>query len=270
LKVKEILCRSILNKCGIEGIDYSLNPYIGCEHGCIYCYARYMGRYAGHEEEWGTFVDVKINAPSMLSRELKKKSRGLVLLSTVTDPYQPLEEKYRITRRCLERLLLYRFPVTIMTKSSLVLRDFDLLRRFESCELGMTIITDREELRSFLEPNSSSVDDRLDALERFSEAGISTYAFIGPVIPGLTDGEKDLKRLMGKLVERGVRRVLIDRLNLRYGVLQNLTRHIELKFPNLIDKFQSRVKAYNEYCREMKKLLSRIAKDSGLDYEFCF
>ena len=221
--VREVLCKSVLSRCGIEGIDYSVNPYIGCEHGCIYCYARYMRYYSGHRETWGDFIDVKINAPLVLSRELYKKPRGRVILSTVTDPYQPLERRYRLTRSCLKRLLHRNFPVNVMTKSSLVLRDLDLLAEFDSCEVGITVITDNDRLRRFLEPKASPIDERLDALRRFAERGISTYAFIGPIIPSLNDGEKDLRRLIHRLVDVGVDYLMFDRLNTRYGVVDQLS-----------------------------------------------
>jgi len=123
--VKEILCKSVLSKSGISSVDYAVNPYVGCQHGCVYCYARFMKRFTGHGEEWGEFVDVRVNAPQVLTRELSRTAKGVVLLSSVTDPYQPLEKKYELTRKCLQKLLMYQFPITILTKSTLVLRDLD-------------------------------------------------------------------------------------------------------------------------------------------------
>ena len=101
MQVRKISAKSILTKTGIEGYGYCINPYVGCEHGCKYCYASFMKRFTGHLEPWGEFVDVKINAPLVLKRQLKRKARGSVLLGTVTDPYQPAEKTYLITRGCL-------------------------------------------------------------------------------------------------------------------------------------------------------------------------
>jgi DNA repair photolyase len=96
LNIKEIKVKSILTKTGIPGIDYCINPYVGCSHGCIYCYATFMKRYTGHTEEWGSFVDVKSNAPEVLQRQLKKMTQaGNIIISSVIDPYQPVEAKHR-------------------------------------------------------------------------------------------------------------------------------------------------------------------------------
>jgi DNA repair photolyase len=137
--VREIECKSILTKSGIEGVDYALNPYVGCGHGCVYCYASFMKRFTGHKEEWGAFVDVKVNAADVLARQMKRAKRGNIVSGTVTDPYQPLEERYEITRVCLKVLADYDSPVSILTKSNLVLRDLDLLRRLKDVEVGLTI-----------------------------------------------------------------------------------------------------------------------------------
>ncbi|UCG36703.1 MAG: radical SAM protein, partial [Candidatus Bathyarchaeota archaeon] len=123
--VKEITAKSILSTSKV--MDYSLNPYIGCEHGCTYCYARYMKRFTGHTEQWGEFVDVKINAPELLQHEIRKKKTGRVWVSGTCDPYQPLEKQYRLTQQCLETLSAHSWPVTIQTKSPLVSRDLELL-----------------------------------------------------------------------------------------------------------------------------------------------
>src|SRR5512136_3489869 len=122
--VREICARSILSKSQV--FDYVVNPYVGCQHSCIYCYARFMKRFTGHKEPWGEFVDVKINAPDLLRCEIEKKKRGRVWVSGVCDPYQPLEATYRLTRQCLEILAHNNWPVIIQTRSPLVLRDIDI------------------------------------------------------------------------------------------------------------------------------------------------
>jgi len=135
--VKEIYAKTILSKSKVS--DYTINPYVGCEHGCTYCYARFMKRFTGHREKWGSFVDVKINAARLLQREIEKKRAGRVWISGVCDPYQPIEKRYELTRRCLEILSKYGWPVTIQTKSPLVKRDLELLRTFNDIEAGLTI-----------------------------------------------------------------------------------------------------------------------------------
>src|SRR5512139_2591112 len=105
MKVREIFSKAILTKTAISSYDYCINPYVGCGHGCRYCYASFMKRFTGHREPWGDFVDVKINAPQVLKKQLRRAKRGSVLVGSVTDPYQPVEKKYGLTRGCLEALL---------------------------------------------------------------------------------------------------------------------------------------------------------------------
>lgn len=205
LKVKEIRAKSILNKSKI--FDYCVNPYTGCQIACSYCYARlFMRRYSGHEEAWGDFVDIKINAPEILKKQLEKARRGKVWVSSVCDPYQPLEKKYRLTRQCLAELLEKQFPLNLQTKSALVVRDLDLLTGFEDAEVGFTITTENEEMAELFEPKASSVKERISALEQIHLKGVKTFAFIGPILPG--NPHRLVQKLAGK-----VNRVYVDRMN---------------------------------------------------------
>ncbi|MCL4492507.1 MAG: radical SAM protein [Nitrospirae bacterium] len=206
LVVQEIKAKSILSKSGIPGVDYCINPYVGCSHACKYCYATFMKKYTGHTEEWGYFIDAKINAPDILRRQLKKAKPGAVMLSSVTDAYQPAEAGYKLTRQCLETLLEYQFPVGILTKSPLVLRDLDVIKKFDDIEVGLTVTTDNERIRKIFEPHAPSIEARINALKTLHKQGIKTYAFIGPVLP------MDPERLAQE-IRPYVHRVLIDRMN---------------------------------------------------------
>ena len=206
LAVQEKRVRSILSKSGIPGIDYCINPYVGCSHGCRYCYATFMKRFTGHREPWGSFVDVKINAPELLRRQITKAGRGNILISSVTDPYQPMEEKYRLTRQCLEVLSPSQFSVDILTKSPLVLRDLDLLKKFKEIEVGITITTDEEEIKKIFEPRTPPIAARIQALKTLHEKGIKTYAFIGPLLPMNPEA-------LSKKISPYVHSLLIDRMN---------------------------------------------------------
>lgn len=207
MKIREITAKSILSKSQVY--DYALNPYVGCVHGCVYCYAKFMKRFTGHKESWGDFVDVKINAPELLSREVKKKKVGHVWISGVCDPYQPLENKYKITKQCLSILADNGWPFTIQTKSPLVLRDIEILKRAADAEVGFTITTADEKIRSIFEPGAPPVKKRLEALAELHSAGIRTFAMIAPILPG---AEGLVSELKGK-----VDNVLIDRLNYHYA-----------------------------------------------------
>jgi len=209
-KVKEIKAKSVLNKSKI--FDYCLNPYTGCQINCRYCYARlFMRRYSGHKEAWGDFVDAKINASEVLKKQLDKAKKGTVWISSVCDPYQPLEAKYELTRRCLKELVKKQFPVNIQTKSKLVLRDLDLFQEFEEIDVGFTITTDDERMTKLFELNATPVKERLTALEKIHSLGIKTFAFVGPLLPG--NPEKLIEKLEGK-----VDNIYIDKMNYIYSI----------------------------------------------------
>lgn len=165
-----------------------------------------MRRFSGHQEPWGRFVDAKINAPSVLEKQLARAARGVVLMSSVTDPYQPVEKIMGVTRACLETLSPHDFPLDVLTKSPLVLRDTDLLLTFSELEVGITVTTDNEKMRRLFEPQASPIGHRIDTLEKLFRAGLRTYAFVGPILP------MDPERLAG-MIAPYVHSVLIDRMN---------------------------------------------------------
>jgi DNA repair photolyase len=223
LVVKEISCKSALTPSRIPGIDYALNPYVGCAHGCRYCYADFMRRYTGHREPWGTFADVRVNAPARLASEVVRLRPGVVSLSTVTDPYQPLEQHYRLSRACLEVLAHTLFSVSILTKSPLVTRDIDLLRELPECEVGLTITTDDERMRRLFEPHAPPIAERLEALAVLKAGGVRTYAFVGPALPM---NPQHLAALLRGLVDY----VMVDPINYVHKVLSIYRTHGLTKF----------------------------------------
>lgn len=152
-------------------------------HGCTYCYAKYMKRFTGHHEAWGAFVDVKKNAVSLLQRELRRKKPGKVWLSGTCDPYQPIEEQMNITRECLRLLLKNGWPVTIQTKSPLILRDLDLLVKSQSINVVISITTAKDMIRKVFEPRAPSIHDRLQALTTLNASRVPTSAMIAPLLP---------------------------------------------------------------------------------------
>jgi DNA repair photolyase len=206
VKVKEIFAKTILTKTAISGFDYCINPYVGCGHGCRYCYASFMKRFTGHLEPWGEFIDAKVNAPYLLRKQLKRAKQGVVALSTVTDPYQPIEKKYQLTRKCLEVLLEAQFSVNLLTRSSLCLRDIDLFKQFKKIEVGFSITTHDEGIKKIFEPYSSPIQARVNTLRALRQEKIQTFAFIGPMLP--LDPKSMVAMLDGLMDE-----VLIDRMN---------------------------------------------------------
>ncbi len=214
MRVREVRCTTALSDTSLPGLTYALNPYRGCSIGCVYCYAPAVLR---EERPWGRFVDVKRNIPAVLAKELKRRPRGVVGIGTVTDGYQPLEARYRLTRYCLEQLARFDFPVSVQTKSSLVLKDVDLLQQLSDAEVGVTITTMAEEHRRRFEPFASPSERRAAILRRLNQAGIRTWAFVGPILPSTT--EATLEPLLQSVAAAGTTHVLFDRLRFRPGVL---------------------------------------------------
>ncbi|MDD3080768.1 MAG: radical SAM protein [Desulfobacterales bacterium] len=207
MKVQEIYSKSILSPSKVY--DYVINPYVGCQHACSYCYARFMKRFTGHREPWGDFVDVKINAPDLLNKEIRKKKKGTVWISGVCDPYQPLEAKYGLTRKCLDILVQNDWPAVVQTRSPLVLRDMDIFKKSKGIEVGLSITTADDEIRKVFEPDAPSIMERLRAVETLHQNGIRTYAMIAPMLP---EAENLTSMLAGK-----VDYIIIDRMNYRHA-----------------------------------------------------
>ena len=206
IEVRETRCNTLLHKLNYgSSTGYTINLYKGCTHGCVYCYAPSLTH---DERKWGRYVDVKVNAPEVLSKELRGLRKDQVFLSSASDPYQPIEARYRVTRRCLEVLLGTGFPVSILTRSPLVLRDLDLLNRFQWVRVGMSITT--VPVRRF-EPGVPPLRRRIETLRRLASAGIKTWVSLAPVIPGLM--MVDLDNLFEELSGAGVSSV-------SYGVLR--------------------------------------------------
>jgi len=207
MNIKEIRSKTILSASKVY--NYVINPYVGCQHGCLYCYARFIKRFSGHTEPWGKFADVKINAADLLKVEIHRKKRGTVWVSGLCDPYQPLEANYMLTRSCLEILAENNWPVVIQTRSSIVLRDIDILRRAKYLEAGLTITTVDDDIRRLFEPNAPPVKERLNTLDELHQNGIRTYAMIAPILPGA--------ETLPNVLEGKVDYIIVDRMNYHYA-----------------------------------------------------
>ncbi|MEZ5333012.1 MAG: PA0069 family radical SAM protein [Thermoanaerobaculia bacterium] len=229
------------------GFDASLNPYRGCEHGCAYCYARptheYLGFSAGLDFE--TRILVKEDAPELLRRELDSPrwEPRLLALSGVTDPYQPIERRVEITRRCLRVLAEYRNPVGLITKNALVTRDSDLLSaltRYDAVSVAISITTLDQELARRLEPRASRPADRLRAIRHLAASGIPVGVSVAPVIPGLTDHE--IPAILEAAAAAGARFASWVMLRLPGAVAELFTDWLERNEPDRRDKILSRVR----------------------------
>lgn len=236
MKVREIQCKSAIGKCGFPTGGLAINPYVGCGHSCVYCYARFIKRFTGHTEEWGTFVDARINIADVLKKQLKSpKYKGeRIFIGTVTDPYQPVEKKYKLTRSLLQVLINYKNPVSILTKSDLVLRDIDLLKKMKDVDVNFTITTLDEKWKKLVEPNSSSIKQRLKAMEKLTNQGITVLAMMGPYWPVFTDPEalfKEFKKV-------GVCHIFTESFNTVGGNWTGVEKVLKKNYPKLLPGIQ--------------------------------
>jgi len=260
VKVNEVACKSILSKSELS--DWTINCYAGCEHGCRYCYARFIKRFTHHREPWGTFVDARINAPQVLEHQIKRAKRGRVILSSVCDGWQPLEEKYSLSRECVRILIENRWPVGILTKSALVSRDFDLLEGGE-VDLGATVSIRDERIRRVVEPEASPTQERLETLAEAARRGIEIWAFVGPFMPGLNDDEGNIAWLMEWMARLPVTHFYVDRLNFRPGVASSVRQMLEGHFPHLVERYRE-IETDDRASQEFEQALySRVRKLAG-------
>jgi DNA repair photolyase len=242
--------RTILNRNDSPDIpfDYSINPYRGCEHGCIYCYARptheYLGFSAGLDFE--TRIMVKTDAPELLRRGLSspKWRPQVVAMSGVTDCYQPAERRFRITRGCLEVFAEFRNPVGIVTKNALVTRDLDLLTelaRFNAVAVFVSITTLDADLARQMEPRTASPRQRLDTIRTLANAGVRVGVMAAPMIPGLNDPE--LMPILAAATEAGATSAGYVVMRLPYGVKDLFQDWLRRRFPDRFDKVMNRIQA---------------------------
>jgi DNA repair photolyase len=265
--VREVDCKSVLNRSALA--DYCINPYIGCQHGCKYCYAEsYTRRFTKHKEPWGEFVDIKTNAPTILAREIKRKPKGEVYISSLTDAYQPLEQKHELTRKLLEILLKHQFPITIQTKSALVLRDLDLIKKFQERKIGFTITSLDDNIREQFEPLSSSVEEKMQALEELRANGVKTYAFFGPILPYLSD--QNLQETLHKIAHTGVDYIYVDKLNMKPGLWPILDKLLDKDLSDLHNKWKNIFLQKNNYYEDLKKRIDGTCRELGLECRFCY
>ena len=269
ISVKSFRTKSILTSSKLPDADYVINPYIGCSFGCIYCYASFMGRFVGKTvADWGNYVFVKENAPELLRKEvkrLKNKGKGkTILFSSVTDAYQGIEAKYKITRQCLKVLLDFGFSgtISILTKSPLVLRDLDLLTKFKDIEVGLTVTTTDDKISRYFEKKAPSSSQRLKALEKLNQAGIKTYAFVGPLLPHFVANSNGLDKLFSAIAKTGTREIYVENINLSPYIKKRLYKEMKNISPKILQKFyQASSKSYQQ---EIERIVKQLAEKYGL------
>ena len=256
--IREIQTKNPLTKSDLPVSDYSLNPYVGCEHGCKYCYACFMKRFTGHEEPWGEFLDVKYWKPLVHPERYAGKE---VFLGSVTDPYQPAEEKYRRTRAVLEELRGSGVKLSIATKSDLVLRDLDLIQSFPEARVSWSINTLDERFKDDMD-KAVSIGRRLAAMKAFHDAGVRTTCFISPIFPGITDVPAIIQR-----AKDDCNLIWLENLNLRGTFKPVILQYIREKRPELAPLYRDIYqKGSRGYWQALDEALRAYCEGLGLPY----
>jgi DNA repair photolyase len=269
----ELPCRTALNRVSGMPFRWSLNPYRGCTHSCHYCYARATHPYLGlnADEDFETKIVVKTNMPEVLRQELRKPSwtRERVAIATATDAYQPCEGRYRLTRRCLQALRDAATPVSIVTKSTLILRDLDLLSDLAhgpGATVYFTITTLDSDLWRLIEPGTPSPFKRLAVLRRFSEAGVPTGVFLAPILPGITDAVESIDAVAAAAKAHGAVSFGSAVLRLAPVVKEHYLAFVAETFPELLPRYERAYTGTNissEYQVAIERRLARIRERHG-------
>ena len=255
---KYIEVNDYLTKSNLPASDYVINPYIGCPHGCKYCYASFMKRFTQHKEDWGTFIDIKKCSKKI---NLKKIEHKRVFLSSVTDCYNQFEEKYELTRNILEQLVNVECELSISTKSKLILRDLDLLKKMKNLTVSMSINTLDENFKNDMD-NASSIHDRLNTLKELHKNGIKTVLFMSPIFPYITDFKEIID-----VSKNFINEYWFENLNLRGSYKQTIFKYIENKYPNLLDKYDDIYNKKNKnYWINLSKEIDEYCKTNNIKY----
>ena len=238
--------------------DYVINPYTGCQHGCIYCYADFMRRFQNIKERWGEFIFPKINCPELLPKELEKNKPGNILMSSVCDCYTPIESKYKLTRKILEIFTASEFKdkytMEILTKSILVKRDFDLIKQ-PNIELGMSVNGLDDKFSRVIEPVASLPKDRIETLRQASKYGIKTFGFISPVTVFT-----DLEGVFRELKDAECQYVWVEILNIKGSAQSRFSTAIKKNFLDKNEAFLNMINNYEDFCQGIEKQARELEK----------
>ena len=262
MKVKEIKVSSYLSKSNLPGFDFVINPYIGCSHACLYCYASFMKRITNHSENWGSFIDIKLTDKEL---DLKKIQNKNIFMSSVTDCYLPLEKDYLITRNILEELERVSCNLTISTKSSLILRDLDILKRFKNLTICISINTVDERFKNYMD-KASSIKERINTLKVLHENNIHTVAFVSPIFPYITNIEDIVKATKYYVDE-----YWFENLKLRGEYKKDILNYIKNNYKELYSKYVDIYFNLNmTYWKDLRIAIKNICNKYNLKYKIFF
>ncbi len=272
---EEIECRTIINKTTAQGMSwqYSINPYRGCQHACVYCFARGTHEYLGYDagRDFESRIIVKMNAAEVFRNELRRPSwkRDLILIGTACDPYQQAEIKYGITRKLLEVAAEFAQPVHMLTKSPSMLRDVDLWARLSQAaeaQIAFSIPTLDEAIWKKMEPGTAKPTRRFEAIRELTEAGVRCGVMLAPIIPGLTDSEEHIERMIVTAKEHGAAFVAPNILYLKPGTKEWFMPALREAYPHLAGKYERYYRgpyAPKDYTREVIAIVNRVRERCG-------
>lgn len=255
--------KTFLSQSKIPGYDYVINPYVGCPHKCVYCYAEYMRKFSGHDEPWGEFLDIRhCDTPLKPSKLFHTR----VLISSVTDPYNPYECTYEVTRGLLQQLVACQAHVHILTKSALVIRDTALFKQLPECKVTFSFSSADDTLRAALEPGASSVDDKIIALHTLHAQGITTGVMVAPIMPGLTDWKAIISRTRSYTDHYS-----FDSLNMRPAYQRKVLNFIEKHYPPVLPLYTDIYVHENaSYWDKLADEIREYTKAEGLNAQLYF
>ncbi len=259
-----IKTKNIITKSNLPDADFVINPYTGCSHACIYCYARFMKRFTGHTENWGDFVDVKLNAVETIPSKKKFKNKS-IFMSSVTDPYLPIEKRYKLTRSILSKIIPMKPNLSIQTKSALITRDIDLFTQFNSCKAGLTITTVDDDIRKQIEPGTSSVEKRIAALKQLKKSGVYTYVFIGPILPYITDWKQIVNATKNYTDE-----YMFENLNMHGTISKDIYNWLGIHHKNLVDGYKDTQARKTLFWDTMSSEIEDYAIQNNLKFKLYF
>ena len=274
-RYQEVSCRSALNR--VEGMPFhwTLNPYRGCTHGCHYCFARryHVQFEMDADDEFASVILVKRNLVEVLRRELDRPSwtRELVAFGTATDPYQPIEGQYRLTRQSIEALARGRTPIGLITKGPMVVRDRDVLQelsRAAGCTVYMSVPTVDEDAWRILEPGTAHPLQRLRAVRELVGAGINAGVLMAPIVPGFSSSAAKLERTVKAIADHGARFVGCNVMYLQDGTRTHFMKFIEREFPAMLPRFERLyAKKYppEAYRKEVQGMVRVLQERYGLN-----
>lgn len=258
VQIRQIDTKNVLSKSNLPVCDYSANPYIGCPHACKYCYASFMKRFTGHQGSWGSFLDVK-QWPKI--EHPKKYAGEEIFIGSVTDPYNPFEERYGRTRALLEQLAGSGATITIATKSDLILRDLELIQSFPNARVSWSVNTLDECFRADMD-EAVSIERRLAAMKVFHAADVRTTCFISPIFPGITDVPAIIER-----AKEHCNLIWLENLNLRGSYKVDILTYTQRKYPELTPLYREIYKQKNRgYWQALDSQVRALAVEQGLDY----